>query len=48
MEIYKKIKTLIENGCDIEAREEFGRTALMRASKNGQYEVVKYLISARR
>ncbi|EAY15739.1 ankyrin repeat protein, putative [Trichomonas vaginalis G3] len=38
------IKSLIECGCDKEAKDHFGYTPLIHASANGHLEVVKYLI----
>ena len=38
------VKLLIENGADINAKDEDGYTVLMHASFNGYLEIVKYLI----
>lgn len=38
------VKYLRERGANIEARDDFGNTALIQASFKGRFEVVKYLI----
>lgn len=41
---FKKIKECLANGVDVNARDIFGYTALMLASINGHFEIVKYLV----
>jgi hypothetical protein len=38
------IKTLLERGADVHARDDLGETALMKAARLGNYPVVKLLI----
>ena len=38
------VKKYLEEGADIESTNTEGRTALMRASKRGYDDVVKYLL----
>ena len=38
------LEEYIENGADIEAKDDYGRTPLIRASANGCVKVVKILI----
>ncbi|EAY20730.1 hypothetical protein TVAG_391140 [Trichomonas vaginalis G3] len=42
----KLVKSLMEAGCDKEAKDKYGYTPLILASREGQLEVVQYLISA--
>ena len=37
---------MVENGADINAKDDGGWTALMLASYNGEFEVVKYLVES--
>ncbi|EAY22794.1 ankyrin repeat protein, putative [Trichomonas vaginalis G3] len=39
------VKSLIECGCDKEAKNKYGWTSLIKASERGHLDVVKYLIS---
>jgi ankyrin repeat protein len=39
-----KVKKLIEEGCDVDAYDDSGKTALMYAAKNGQSEIMNMLI----
>ena len=38
------VKVLLDNGAKIDAKDNFGNTALLKASSNGQMEVVKLLL----
>ena len=40
-----ELRGLLENGANVNAKDLFGRTALMRASINGYPEICKLLIS---
>ena len=37
------MKSLIENGANVNAKDKNGQTALMLASQNGYTEIVEYL-----
>ena len=41
-----KVKRLIEEGADVNAKDNYGNTALMWASQHGYIEVAKLLIEA--
>jgi len=41
-----RVKLLIENGADVNARNRYGNTPLMLASINGRQEAVRFLIEA--
>jgi ankyrin repeat protein len=41
-----EVKRLLAKGAEVNAKDEKGRTALMRASKRGQWEVMELLIKA--
>ena len=41
--IIEIVKHLVENGADVNAKDENKATALTEASKNGHLEIVKYL-----
>ena len=40
----EEIKELLKKGADVNAKDKFGRTALMKAAIIGQLDVVKYLV----
>ena len=40
----EKIRWLIENGADINSKDQYGQTALMNAAHRGQVELVRLLI----
>ncbi len=40
----EKVRSLLENGADINAKDEQGQTALMNASHAGQLELVRLLV----
>jgi hypothetical protein len=40
------VKRLVESGSDVNSRDKYGWTVLMRASDNGYIDVVKYLVEA--
>ena len=42
----KMVKELIDNGADVNAKDNRGKTALMRASQRGHTEVVSLLKNA--
>ena len=41
------MEALLEAGADKEAKDKYGRTALMRASTNGHTEIVRYSLESR-
>ena len=43
---FAEVKRLIEEGADVNAQNNYGGTALMRASQEGHPEVAKLLIEA--
>jgi uncharacterized protein len=40
----EKVRRLVEHGADINAKDEYGQTALMKAAHRGQVELVRLLI----
>lgn len=40
----EKVRSLLEEGADINARDRYGQTALMNAAHGGQVELVRLLI----
>lgn len=38
----EKVKECIENGADVNAKDVWGKTALIYALKNGHFEIVKF------
>ena len=38
------VKTLIENGADVNAQSRHGITALMYAASEGNFDIIKYLV----
>ena len=40
----KKVKYLVENGADVNALDEWGKTPLYMASYRGHLDIVKYLL----
>ncbi|MGX3011388.1 ankyrin repeat domain-containing protein [Helicobacter sp. 23-1044] len=40
-----EVKSLISKGADVNMKDEFGGTVLMKASMYGHFEIVKFLVS---
>ena len=40
----EKVRRLLENGADINSKDEYGQTALMKAAHRGQVELIRLLI----
>lgn len=40
----KAVKGVIKDGADVDARDEYGATPLMRAAEHEQKQIVKYLL----
>ena len=45
--ILEKVRLMVKNGCDINARNEHGNTVLLIAAKAGRSDIVEYLIENR-
>ena len=41
---FEIMKHLVENGADLNARDENNDTALMKAFQKGRFDIVKYLV----
>src|SRR6185503_5467228 len=40
----EKVRRLVENGADINSKDEYGQTALMNAAHRGQFDLVRLLL----